>query len=137
MARGRKVLSFEGLDEMRDTLTNLAPSQANSIARQTVYAVAQRVEAVLKRRIKKRSGKGEKSIKAVRRRGTPTEHVSEVRGGGTAPYLLMLEHGTSKTRAQPFIVPGTEEIRPDLPQIYREEFFNKLAKSLARRGRKK
>lgn len=133
MARTRTRLAYEGLHELRDQLTNVAPSQANSIARQTVFGVAQRVEEELKRRIKKRSHAGEESIFTVRRRGTPTEHVSEVRGGATAPYLLMLEFGTSRTKAQPYITPGTESIRPELERIYKEEFAEKLAKSLKRK----
>lgn len=51
--------------------------------------------------------------------------------------MLMLEFGTSRTRAQPFIVPTTEELRPKQAEIYREQFFAKLKKALEREARRK
>lgn len=132
----RPSISYDGREELRETLTNLAPNEARNIMRQATYGLARRVEEVLRSRVKKRRGALADSLFSVRRRGTSDEIVSEVRGGAKAPYMLMLEFGTSRTRAQPFIVPGVESVRPELRDWYREEFAQKLAKTLARRARK-
>lgn len=129
-------LQITGIDDLRRTLAEMAPNEARNLARATVYGVAVRVRDRLQGRVTKRSGRLGQSIKVVRRRGRPDEPVTDVRGGATAPYMLMLEFGTSRTRAQPFIVPTIEEIRPELPAIYREEFGKKLEKALARQARK-
>lgn len=125
-----------GAQDLRDQLRNYAPKEARNIMRATVYGVAGRARDLLKQRIKKRSRRGEKSIKVVRRRGDETEIVADVRGGSTAPYLIMLNYGTSRTKAQPFIEPSVEELRPELEKIYREEFGEKLVKSIARNAKK-
>lgn len=140
MAVGRlariTTMQITGLEELRETLTNTAPREANNILRNTVHGLAGVVRDELKAAVAKDTRALEKSIKAVRRRGKPNFPVSEVRGGGTAPYMLMLEFGTSKTKAQPFIVPTTEQMRPQVPSIYREQFGKKLEASLAKRAKK-
>lgn len=131
----KPIVTFEvdGFEDLYETLTQVAPTRARSILRQTVHGLAGEVRDALKRNVKKDSGQLAKSIKAYRMRGEgPDQHVSEVRGGSSAPYMLMLEFGTSKTKAQPFIVPTTENLRPQLPEIYRKEFAEKFAKSLER-----
>jgi HK97 gp10 family phage protein len=129
-------ITVEGVDELKDTLANLAPSTARSILRQTVHGIAGDIRDRLKARVKHRSGDLAKSIKAVRRSGSPDNPVSEVRGGSSAPYMLMLEFGTKRTKAQPFITPTVNEVAPKLTEIYREQFAKKLEKSLARMARK-
>lgn len=138
MARAKVTMEVEGLDDLYETLTKVAPTQARSILRQTVHGLAGNVRDELKKVVKKKSGALAKSIRAYRLRGDgPDKPVSEVRGGSTAPYMLMLEFGTSKTKAQPFITPTTERFRPQLAEHYRKEFGEKLAKSLARKPRAK
>lgn len=135
--RTKITMQVEGLDELYDNLTNVAPSQARSILRQAVHGLAAEVRDELKRVVKKDSGQLAKSIKAYRLRGDgPDKPVSEVRGGSTAPYMLMLEFGTSKTKAQPFITPTAERFRPQLSEHYRKEFAEKFAKSIARAAKK-
>lgn len=122
-----------GQRELHDTLGNRAPAEARKLGYQTVLAVAGRVRDGLRRRIAKRTRAAEKSIYTRRGRGsTPDAPIVDVRGGATAPYLIMLEFGTKKTRAQPYITPEVEETRPQLPEIYREEFVKKLVKSIAK-----
>ncbi len=127
---------MEGLDELREMLTDIAPREANNILRATVHGIAGRVRDKMRQLVKKRTGRLDKSIKAVRRRGGPNFPVSEVRLGATAPYGLMLEFGTSKTKAQPYIVPTVEQMRPGLPNEYREEFGKKLEANLRRQAKK-
>lgn len=126
----------EGLEELREMFREIAPREANNILRTTVHALAGEVRDEMKLRVKRRSGALAKSIKAVRRRGGPNFPVSEVRLGATAPYGLMLEFGTSKTVAQPYIVPTVESMRASIPEKYRELFGKKLEQNLARRAKK-
>jgi HK97 gp10 family phage protein len=135
-SRQSSHLQVEGLDDLKDMLNNIAPSTARSILRQAVHGIAGDVRDRLKARVKKRSGRLAKTIFAVRRSGTPDHPVSEVRGGGDAPYMLMLEFGTKRTKAQPFIIPTVSEFTPKLGEIYREQFGKKLEKSLARMAKK-
>jgi HK97 gp10 family phage protein len=129
-------LKVSGIDELKVMLEDIAPSTARSILRQAVHGIAGDVRDKLKDRVKKRSSRLAKSIKAYRRSGKPDAPESEVRGGSTAPYMLMLEFGTKRTKAQPFIGPTAQEFRPQLPAIYREQFGKKLEKSLARLAKK-
>lgn len=129
-------VKLEGLDDLRRTLRTKAPREARNILRNTVNGIAARVRDELKRNIKKDTRAAEKSIKVVRRRGEPDYPVSDVRGGTTAPYILMLEFGTSRTKAQPFITPTVESMRPEVPKIMREEFIEKLVKSIAKQAKK-
>lgn len=130
-------MQIDGLEELREMLTEIAPREANNILRATVHGLAGKVRDRMKTRVKRRSGDLAKSIKAVRRRGKPNFPVSEVRMMATPhPHGLMLEFGTVKTKAQPFIVPTVEAMRSSVPQIYREEFGKKLEKALERRAKK-
>lgn len=135
MARGLS-LRIEGLEDLQETLRNYLPREARNILRNTVHGIAGRVRDELKKNVTKDTRALEKSIKAVRRRGKPDFPVSEVRGGATAPYMLMLEYGTSRTLAQPFIVPTVEQVRPKLAGIYREEFGKKLEQAAKKRAKR-
>ena len=129
-------VQIDGVESLKEMLLDFAPNEARNILRNTVNGVAAQVRDELKRRVRKRSGDLAASIKVVRRRGKPNFPVSDVRGGATAPYMLMLEFGTSKTKAQPFIVPAVEALRPKMPGIYREQFGKKLEQALGRRAKR-
>jgi HK97 gp10 family phage protein len=126
-------MRIEGFDDLRETLKEVAPSQARSILRQAVQGVAAKARDMIKERVPVDQGDLKKSIRAIRKRATPDHPVSEVRGGFP---MIMLEFGTSKMDAQPSVVPVAEQIRPKLAAIYREEFGKKLEKSLARKRKK-
>jgi HK97 gp10 family phage protein len=132
-SRGARHVSFEGEEELKELFRSIAPELMATVGRQAVFGLASEVAAEMKNKVKKRSGRLFRSIKAVRRRGSKTEIVSEVRGGDTAPYMLMLEFGTSKTKAQPFIVPTVEQFRPKVADYYKRELGEKLEKSLRRK----
>lgn len=129
-------IQIEGLEELRETLMQVAPREANNILRNAVHGVAGRVRDAMKQRVTKDTRALEKSIYAVRRRGKPNFPVSEVRLRGTPhAHGLMLEFGTSRTKAQPYIVPTVEQMRPGLPSTYRQEFGKKLEKALEKRAK--
>ncbi len=129
-------IQIEGLEDLREMLGDIAPREANNILRNAVHGLAGQVRDVMKTNVKVDTGDLRKSIRAVRRRGKPNFPISDVRVGATAPYGLMLEFGTVKTPAQPYIVPTVEQMRPKVPAIYREEFGEKLEKALAKRAKK-
>lgn len=134
--RGATQFHIDGLEELKTMFGDVLPNEARNILRNTVNGIAARVRDQLRQNVAKDRGNLRKSIKVVRRRGRPDYPVSDVRGGSTAPYMLMLEFGTKKTRAQPFIVPTVESLRGSMPEIYREEFGKKLEKAAARRAKK-
>lgn len=135
MARKLVSLRVEGLDDLMETLKNTAPREANNILRAAVHGIAGQVRDQMKRVVAVDTGEVRRGIYALRRKGKPGAPVSDVRIRGT-DHALMLEHGTSRTKAQPFIVPTVEGVRPKLPATYREQFGKKLEKSLARRAKK-
>lgn len=130
-------LGLEGADELRDNC-GLARAEADKASGDAVFEVAKVVEGALFRQLREKNRSGRLSYSLVVRRKRPVHglHSAEVRGGGTAPYLLMREHGTSRMRAEPSIVPATEEVRPELPRLYREHFADKVAAAVARQARR-
>jgi len=136
MSAPRFSLEMDGLAELRETLERILPDEAEKILRQTVHNLGERVAVLLQGAVKKDTHAAERSIRVRRKRGEKHYPVAEVRGGSTAPYLIMLEFGTRRTKAQPFINPTVEGVRPDLPGIYRQEFAEVLEKALARRRRR-
>jgi HK97 gp10 family phage protein len=137
MSRIAKLTSMqiEGLAELRDTLLQVAPREANNILRATVHGIAGRVRDVMRVKVTVLTGEVQKGIYALRRRGKPNFPVSEVRLRNT-DHGLILEFGTRKTRAQPYIVPTVESMRGGMANTYREEFGKKLEKALEKRARK-
>jgi HK97 gp10 family phage protein len=136
-ALGRQTaMQIDGIEELKETLTGFAPREVNNILRNTVHGLAGRVRDELRRNVPKRTRDLERSIITVRRRGKPGFPISDVRGGGTAPYMLMTEFGTKHSPAQPFIVPTVESMRGDVPRHYREEFGKKLEAALKKRAKK-
>lgn len=133
---GQRGIQIEGLDELRDQLANVAPREANNILRAAVHGLAGQVRDEMRARVPTRTTALQKSIRAVRRRGKPNFPVSEVRGGGGAPYMLMTEFGTSHSKAQPFIVPTVEAMRPGMADEYRKQFGKKLERALARKAKR-
>lgn len=134
---GNRVLQVEGLDELSKMLTDIAPREANKLLSDAVFEIAVIVRDEMKRRVKKRTGKLAKSFTAIRKRKKGRSFFAEVRGGGGAPYMLMLEFGTRHSRAQPFITPTTESVRPRLTPLYKEKFGARYEKALAKEAKAK
>lgn len=133
-------VELTGLEELQKTLEKVAPNEARNLARSTVHWVAGQVRNGMRKRAPKDEGTLRKAIIAKRRRGKPGEAVSDVRithGRGVkhdAFYWHMIEFGTERQSAQPFIEPTVAEIEPQIPKIYRDEFGKRLEKKLAKKG---
>lgn len=160
-------MAIEGMEELVQTLNDFMPREARNLARSVVHASAGKVRNRMRQRAPKDTGTLRKAITTKRGRGTPTRVFSDVlitKGKGQtndAWYWHFVEFGTKgysagetrrdaggKSRgvmrrnvparsAQPFITPSVEEMRPELPRIFREEWGKKLEKAIARKARKK
>lgn len=139
---GNRNITIEGLDEYVKMATKLSPRGASAVAKSAVQAVASKARNIMRKKTPKADGTLRKAIVSKRRRGTPTEAVSEVRithGKGTkhdAWYWHFLEFGTVKQSPKPYIMPTVEEIRSQIPALFREEFGKKLEKRLEKEARK-
>lgn len=130
------------MEDVQDMLLNVTPREAKNILRRTTFALAGRVRARLKERVPVDEADLQRSIKAKRDRGTRTmieaSVIADRSGGRTGKgyHWWWVEEGTVKMPAQPYIVPSVEEIRPQVPQIYREDFGLHLERELAKRNKK-
>lgn len=134
--------SVSGFKELKDVLDHFAPRESRNLARAVQFGVATEVRDRIRARTPTLSGNLKKSIVAVRRRGAPDQPVSEVRvtEGHSAKhdgfYWFFQEFGTVRQPARPFVVPAVEEIRPEIPNIYQEQFGQKLERLLARQAKR-
>lgn len=135
MARGKFKVEVIGLKELRDQFKNVAPKEANEAAADTVYEIAGVVEGRLFRRLREKSRTGRLAFSTFRRRRPTRDGIveAEVRGGATAPYLLIREFGTVHMPAAPAIGPATEETRPEVPTLMREHFGKRLEQRLRKK----
>jgi HK97 gp10 family phage protein len=135
-------LETEGLKELTDMLKNIAPRSANSVMRNAVVDLARDTAKEIKSNAPRRTGRLRKSIKASRSKGERDLLESKVtittgkdqKNDGF--YWKFLEFGTTKMTARPFVVPGVESIRPQVPKLLRQHFGIRLEKELARLAKK-
>lgn len=138
-----RQIEITGVDELNDLTSKVSPRVAHRLARGTVQFIASMARNGMRRRAPKADNVLRKAIVSKRRRGTPTEAVSDVRithGKGVkhdAWYWHFVEFGTVKHSAQPYIRPEIDEIQPQIPRIYRAEFGRRLEKELARQAAKR
>lgn len=132
-------VKIHGLSDLQKTLNTLMPREATNVLRRTTYGIATKVRDQVKERAPVQSGALKRSIKAKRNKGTKTNIsasvIADKSGGrsGRGYHWHFLEFGTVKMSAQPFINPTVEQMRPQIPGIYREEFGKQLEKQLAKR----
>lgn len=142
MARVKNGAEVIGLPDLSETLTAVMPREAKNILRRTTYGLATVARDRIRERAPERTGRLKRSIKAKRDRGTSTEMAASViadkSGGrsGSGFHAHFLEFGTVKMGAQPFINPAVEELRPQVPGIYRDQFGIHYERELAKRNKK-
>jgi HK97 gp10 family phage protein len=136
-------MAIEGLEEVVQSLTHLMPNEVRNLSRAAIHGTAGEVAKNMRRRAPKDTGTLRKAIKTKRNRGTPTQISSDVlitHGKGQkndAWYWHFAEFGTSKAPAQPFVNPSVEEIRPKLPDIFRDQVGKKLEALMKRKAKRK
>lgn len=139
----RTQVHIEGLPELKKTLTKVMPREARNILRRTVTVVARDVRDDLRAGAAKRTRTLEKAIRSRRDRGTRDEaragvYITHGKGAKRdAWYWHMVEWGTRKVRAQPFIGPTVRRWESLLANRFRRSFRGEFEKEMAKRARKK
>ncbi len=136
-------IKIDGMEDLKEVLDLLAPRVANNLMRATIHGVASEIAKDSKRRAPKDSGDLRKAIKAKRRKPkTPNKPFSDVmveHGDGArydAYYWRFVEYGTQTQSERPFIRPAIDLMRPQIPEIMREQFGKKLEQALKRAAKK-
>jgi len=137
-----KGVHLQGLEDVQRALEVVTPRESKNILRRTTLRVAQQVRDQVKEKTPVKTGNLKRAIKAKRGRGDRTAVTATVvadRSGGRsgkAYHWHLLEFGTVKMPAQPFISPTVEGMRGEVPGIYRREFGNELEKEMQKRAKK-
>jgi phage protein, HK97 gp10 family len=140
-----KGIRVEGLDELKQTLDDLAPREAFNLMRAVTHGVAQSVAKRARDRVPVDSGTLKKAIKAKRGNprdngGKPFSDVVVEHGKGAqhdAFYWRFIEYGTSTGIPEHrFIGNAIEAVRPEIDRIMREQFGKKFEALLARKAKK-
>jgi len=135
----RVSMSIEGLDAVSDVLAKVGPREARNLLRNTVHAVAGQVRDEMRKRAPKDEGTLRKAITAKREKMRGNQVASNItitHGKAVrhnAFYWHMVEYGTVKDRAQPFITPSVEAMRPQIPGIFTREFGVKYQELMQRK----
>lgn len=142
MAR-RPVLEIEGLEELKDTLGDFLPREANNILRRTITKVAANIRDDMRKEAPKDEGVLRKAITSRRNRGTPDSieagvyitHGKKVRN--SAWYWHFLEYGTVNHPADPFIYPTAEEWRGKISDSFRHELGPQIEREVEKRAKRR
>ncbi len=135
----RVSMSIEGLDAVSDVLAKVGPREARNLLRNTVHAVAGQLRDDMRQRAPKDEGTLRKAITAKREKMRGNQVASNItitHGKGVrhnAFYWHMVEYGTVKDQAQPFITPSVEAMRPQIPGIFTREFGAKYQELMQRK----
>lgn len=134
-------MTVTGLEEVRQTLGELAPRVATNLMRTVVQDIASSIAKEAKAAAPVRSGGLKKAIKAQRRRSSRDNPQSQVKAnakntdkGVDAFYWKFIEFGTRKMQARPFIAPIKQKYAAQMPRILKESFGKKLEQYLARQA---
>lgn len=141
MDRTRSV-ELTGVKELEKMANRVSPRVARNLARSTVHYTAGQVRNGMRKKAGKQTGDMRRAIHTQRRKMRGDLAVSDVRishGNGVrfdAFYWHFEEFGTQQKAAVPYIRPTVEEMVPELPRIYRDEFGRRLEKKLAQEAAK-
>jgi len=132
-------MSIEGLDAVSDVLAKVGPREARNLLRNTVHAVAGQLRDDMRQRAPEDEGTLRKAITAKREKMRGNQVASNItitHGKAVrhnAFYWHMVEYGTVKDQAQPFITPSVEAMRPQIPGIFTREFGVKYEQMMQRK----
>ena len=135
----RVSMSIEGLDAVSDVLAKVGPREARNLLRNTVHAVAGQLRDDMRQRAPKDEGTLRKAITAKREKMRGNQVASNItitHGKAVrhnAFYWHMVEYGTVKDQAQPFITPSVEAMLPQIPGIFTREFGAKYQDLMQRK----
>lgn len=129
-------IKLEGFDAVQKALKDLAPREANQVLKRTVTKIAAGMRDEARRRVPVDEGTLKKAIRSKRERGTKTSAEAGLRIHPKGFYWHLIEFGTIKAPAQPFLVPSIEHTRANIAKIFREEFFKQFARQMVKRANK-
>lgn len=138
----RDFLKVTGIDELRDTLKNIAPKEARNLMRATIQAVAKDIAKDVKNNAPEDKGILKKAIKAKRKKSHPNNPISQVLVGSgkrekyDAYYWVFVEYGTRLIPPTPFVGPAKLRAQANMPERLKNEFGKKLEKALAKKAKK-
>jgi HK97 gp10 family phage protein len=123
---GTRGVKIVGDKEIMAILTEIAPKEAQRLARTTIYGIAARVTKGAKARVKVKTGALRKSIYTKSEKSHPDKPMSSVRFRDSGYYWRFVEYGTKHHGTQEFLKPARLEVMSNLKTILREEFQKKL-----------
>lgn len=132
-------LKIDGVEAVSDVLAKVGPREARNLLRNTVHAVATEVRDDMRKRAPQDKGTLKKAIIAKREKPRGDEVASNVtitHGAGAkhdAYYWHMVEWGTVKMNAKPYITPAVEAMRPQISSVFNREFRNKYEQMMRRK----
>ena len=143
----KKGIKIEGTKDIVKVLESIDKRHARNLLRATVHAVAARVGKVARMNARqyKDTGLMLKSIKWKRKNSPPEKPVSVVFVEQAAYYWRFVEYGTQGNPSKnlpplperPIFSKAEQDMRPQLPRIYAEEFARKLESKIKREMKKR
>jgi len=142
MARRDSGIEIEGARYVRETLGDVMPREARSIARRAITAVARYVRDTARGHVPVNTGTLKKAIRSRRTKGDRDEANAAVHvtTGPSAKndgwYWHMVEFRTKKSPAQPFIQPTLSEWGDKAPNAFADEWWTQFRKEMEKRAKK-
>lgn len=139
---GPEHLRIEGIEDLKKTLGDFLPREANNILRRTITKVAAGIRNDMRQAAPKDEGVLRRAIISRRSRGTPNTveagiYITHGKGQkNDAWYWHFVEWDTVDTRAQPFIKPTVEKWRPKISATFRNELRPQIEREIAKRARR-
>jgi HK97 gp10 family phage protein len=132
----RFVAEVVGAEDLQETLQSITTKEAKNLLRRVTYAVSKDVCALVKVGAPHDTETLVNNITYKRERGTPGSIEASVTITKPASrYYHFAEFGTMHQSAHPYIIPAVEQFRAKLDEIFRKDFFEQLAKTLAKRNK--
>lgn len=141
-----KDIHIDGLEELSKTLNDMAPRESVALLRGTTAKIAKNISEDVVANAPVDTGRLRGAVRSRRRRGNQATVEAGVyidKGTSRADnngawYWHFIEFGTSLPHvpARPFIFPAYERARQNFKEVFKKEFYKKLASRLRRQARK-
>ena len=137
-----REIQITGVKELKKMASQVAPKVARNLARSTVHYIAGVARKDMRRRVPEDEGTLKRAIVTKRRKMRNNMAISDVRitHGGQAKFDAwhrhFVEFGTKQHAAVPYIRPTVEQLAPQIPTLYRDEFGRRLERKLEQEAAK-
>ena len=127
---------LEGLEEVQDALSSVAPKEARRVLQRTVASIAKSVRTDARAAAPVRTRRLRKAIKSKRDKGARDSLEASVRVDKRGFYWRFLEFGTKQQSARPFLLPALERARARLTTTFQQEFWVQFKRELEKKAKK-